>query len=150
MKIDNLAMQEIRHTREMANSEAESCRSRSGSPVDLMSPDAVPGLESRGITTSARDNDPAPTECHGQPDSMARDATREKSLEPLVVQSDSVDDEDDSQVSNTSFTSTLSLHHSVTRREAYDRMLQNYHGTAWNSIELISTGCNHSVAETEL
>lgn len=58
--------------------------------------------------------------------------------------------ENDSQNTTTSLTSVLSMRHSSTRLDAYERMLQNYRGTEWNSIELISTGCNHSVVEQEL
>jgi hypothetical protein len=115
-----------------------------------MSPDAVPGLGSRDIIKEAQDNEPAPEDCHGQPFSKVRDADEEDISGRLVVGVDSANSEDDSQASNSSLISTLSKHHSVMRREAYDRMLQNYHGIAWNSIELISAGCNHSVAETEL
>lgn len=59
-------------------------------------------------------------------------------------------DENDSQNTTTSLTSVLSMRHSSTRLDAYQRMLQNCRGTEWNSIELISTGCNHSAVEQEL
>lgn len=59
-------------------------------------------------------------------------------------------DENDSQNTTTSLTSVLSIRHSSTRLDAYKRMLQNCRGTEWNSIELISTGCNHSAVEQEL
>ncbi|KAK1246195.1 hypothetical protein MKX07_005264 [Trichoderma sp. CBMAI-0711] len=148
VKIDNLAMQENQHTRAVTYSQGGSWRSRSASPEGFMSPDAVPGLGPRDI--DVQDNDSAPEDCHGQPISKVRDADEERISDLLVVGVDSANSEDDSQASNSSLISTLSKHHSVMRREAYDRMLQNYHGIAWNSIELISAGCNHSVAETEL
>jgi DNA cross-link repair 1C protein len=59
------------------------------------------------------------------------------------------EDEDDSQ-NTTSLTSVLSMRHSSTRFDAYERMMQNCRGADWNSIELISTGCNHSAVEQEL
>lgn len=59
-------------------------------------------------------------------------------------------DENDSQNTTTSLSSVLSMRHSSTRLDAYQRMLQNCRGTEWNSIELISTGCNHSAVEQEL
>ncbi|KAH0489731.1 hypothetical protein TgHK011_010147 [Trichoderma gracile] len=150
VNIDNLAMQENRHTGAITDSQRGSWRSRSASPLNSMSPDAVPGLGSRDIIKDVQDNVPVPEDCHGQPISNVRDADGEETSEPFVVEVDSANSEDDSQVSNASLISTLSKHHSVMRREAYDRMLQNYHGVAWNSIELISAGCNHSVADTEL
>ncbi|PTB65522.1 hypothetical protein BBK36DRAFT_1201930 [Trichoderma citrinoviride] len=125
MRINSLAMQGIRRAREEPYSQGESCRSRSASPLICTSPSAVHGSVS-----------------------AVRDAVRERSLEPLVVvESDSVNGEDDSQTTDASLTSSLSMRHSAIRRDAYDRMLQ---GTAWHSIELISTGCNHSFPETEL
>ncbi|KAL6889140.1 beta-lactamase-like protein [Trichoderma evansii] len=63
---------------------------------------------------------------------------------------DAAEDENDSQNTTTSMTSVLSIRHSAARLDAYERMLQNYRGTGWNSIELISTGCNHSAVEQEL
>ncbi|KAL7920265.1 beta-lactamase-like protein [Trichoderma austrokoningii] len=59
-------------------------------------------------------------------------------------------DEDDSQNTTASLTSVLSMRHSSTRLDAYESMLQNCRGTGWNSIELISAGCNHSAVEQEL
>ncbi|EHK44641.1 hypothetical protein TRIATDRAFT_292345 [Trichoderma atroviride IMI 206040] len=59
-------------------------------------------------------------------------------------------DANDSQNTTTSMTSVLSMRHSSTRLDAYERMLQNCKGIEWNSIELISTGCNHSAVEQEL
>ncbi|KAL7805300.1 beta-lactamase-like protein [Trichoderma aethiopicum] len=150
IKIDNLALQEMRHLHEMPYSQGESCRSRSPSPLELVSPIAALGPGLRDVIADVQDSDPAPAECHRQPVSKVRDAEGEEVSEPLAVEADSADGEDDSQMSNVSLISNLSEHHSVMRREAYDRMLQNYHGIAWNPIELISTGCNHSVAETEL
>lgn len=150
IKIDNLALQEMRHLREIPYSQGKSCRSRSTSPLDLVSPIAALGPGLRDVIADVQDQGPAPAECHRQPVSKVGDAEGVKVLGPLVAESDSATGEEDSQVSNASLISTLSEHHSVMRREAYDRMLQNYHGIAWNSIELISTGCNHSVAETEL
>ena len=146
MRINSLAMQGIRRAREEPYSQGESCRSRSASPLICTSPSAVHGVGPRPIII--QDDGPAPTDYHGQSVSAVRDAIRERSLEPLVVvESDSVNGEDDSQTTDASLTSTLSMHHSAIRRDAYDRMLQ---GTAWHSIELISTGCNHSFPETEL
>jgi DNA cross-link repair 1C protein len=60
------------------------------------------------------------------------------------------ENENDSQNTATSLTSVLSMRHSSTRFDAYERMLQNCRGADWNSIELISTGCNHSTVEQEL
>ncbi|KAK1246263.1 hypothetical protein MKX08_000065 [Trichoderma sp. CBMAI-0020] len=74
---------------------------------------------------------------------------------PLLVQEwlsqcHTENDQNDSQNTTKSSTSALSMRHSSTRLDAYERMLQNCRGTEWNSIELISTGCNHSAVEQEL
>lgn len=63
---------------------------------------------------------------------------------------DNAENGNGSQDTTTSSTSVLSIRHSSTRLDAYERMLQNCRGTEWNSIELISTGCNHSAVEQEL
>jgi hypothetical protein len=71
-------------------------------------------------------------------------------LSQCHTEGDEAEDENGSQDTSASFTSTLSIHHSLTRCDAYERMLQNYRGIGWNSIELISAGCNHSAVEKEL
>ena len=63
---------------------------------------------------------------------------------------DDDEDEDGSQGSATSWTSTLSARHSLTRREAYRRTLEGIINEDTTPVQLISTGSNHSVPEKEL
>ncbi|KAK5996449.1 Protein artemis [Cladobotryum mycophilum] len=60
------------------------------------------------------------------------------------------EDECESQRTDCSFTSVLSMRHSRERQEAYQRMLQNARGETWGPIELISTGSNYNTREQEL
>ena len=60
------------------------------------------------------------------------------------------EDGEENQDSQQSFTSTLSMRHSVTRREAFYQMLANASGDDWQPIGLLSTGDNHSVEDQEL
>lgn len=101
------------------------------------------------ITITERER-PGHKECHEPQELMTKGAFTQKPLELLASEDDDGTGENESQETNASFTSVLSTHHSSVRCDAYDRMLQNYHGIGWNSIELISVGCNHSVEETEL
>ncbi|KAJ4855696.1 beta-lactamase superfamily domain-containing protein [Trichoderma breve] len=87
---------------------------------------------------------------HIHEEQNSQGASAQKPLELLASEDDDGTGENESQETNASFTSVLSTHHSSVRCDAYDRMLQNYYGIGWNSIELISVGCNHSVEETEL
>ena len=70
-----------------------------------------------------------------------------------VVGQEEDDDQDglgESQQTDRSFVSTISMRHSLTRREAYYQMLENADGDGWTGISLISTGGNHTVPDKEL
>ena len=64
---------------------------------------------------------------------------------------DAEDDNDpgESQQTEKSFVSTLSMRHSLTRREAYYDMLDNARGD-WVGFGLLSTDGSHTVPEKEL
>uniref|UniRef100_A0A0L0N3R6 Protein artemis n=1 Tax=Tolypocladium ophioglossoides (strain CBS 100239) TaxID=1163406 RepID=A0A0L0N3R6_TOLOC len=57
---------------------------------------------------------------------------------------------DDSQRTEGSLASAISMRHSLSRREAYCRMLDNAADAGWRPITLLSTDGNHSVADEEL
>lgn len=57
---------------------------------------------------------------------------------------------EDSQETEKSFTSTLSMRHSLARREAYYQMLENANTGDWTSIGLLSTNDSHTVMDEEL
>ena len=69
------------------------------------------------------------------PQKRTYDAFREGqqyNLEPV--------DQGDSQMSNKSIVSTVSVRHSIARQEAYQRMMNNVLGGEWMSVGLLSTG----------
>ncbi|PKK49354.1 hypothetical protein CI102_6151 [Trichoderma harzianum] len=151
IRINNIVKEMKRRAHEEPNSQGlESCRSNSASPTAQVSPNAPHhgGLRDTVIITEREG--PVKKECHGPRELITKGASTQKSIELLTSEDDDVAGENESQESNASFTSVLSTRHSPVRCDAYDRMLQNYHGIGWNSIELISVGCNHSVEETEL
>ncbi|OPB40584.1 hypothetical protein A0O28_0006640 [Trichoderma guizhouense] len=151
MRINNIVKEMKRRAHEEPNSQGlESCRSNSASPTAQVSPKALHvGGHMDTITITERER-PGHKECHEPQELMTKGAFTQKPLELLASEDDDGTGENESQETNASFTSVLSTHHSSVRCDAYDRMLQNYHGIGWNSIELISVGCNHSVEETEL
>lgn len=57
---------------------------------------------------------------------------------------------DDKQHNGREFTSSLSMRHSVTQREAYYNMLEYMNNDIWTPIGLISTGHNHTKPDKEL
>ena len=63
---------------------------------------------------------------------------------------DAPDEQGESQQTERSFVSTLSVRHSSTRREAYFQMLENAGDDDWAGIGLISTDGNHTVPDKEL
>lgn len=65
-------------------------------------------------------------------------------------ENDIAEDQTDSQQTERSFVSTLSVRHSSTRREAYFQMLENARGEEWMGIGLLSTDGGHSIKEKEL
>ncbi|KKP02916.1 artemis protein [Trichoderma harzianum] len=151
LRINNLVKEMKRHIHEEPNSQGlESYRSNSASPTAQVSPKALRvGGHIDTITITERER-PGHNECHEPQELITKGTSTQKSIELLASEDDDVAGENESQGSNASFTSVLSTRHSSVRCDAYDRMLQNYHGIGWNSIELISVGCNHSVEETEL
>ncbi|KAL6699451.1 hypothetical protein J3F84DRAFT_392903 [Trichoderma pleuroticola] len=151
MRINNLAKEMRRHAREAPESQGlERCGSNSASPAAQMSPNAPHSGGHRDTVTITEREGPIQKECHEPRELMTVGAFTQKSFEPLAIEDDSVTGENESQETNASFTSTLSVQHSSVRCDAYDLMLQNYYGFGWNSIELISVGYNHSVEEKEL
>lgn len=60
------------------------------------------------------------------------------------------EDQGESQQTEKSFVSTLSMRHSLQRREAYYEMLYNTGGESWSGFGLLSTDGGHSVLEKEL
>lgn len=151
MRINNLTKEIKKQVREEPESQGlESCGSNSASPTAQMSPIAPHCGGQRDTITITKREGPVQKECHEPQEMMTKGASTQKSLELFASGDDDVAGETESQETNASFTSTLSVRHSAVRCDAYDRMLQNYHGFGWNSIELISVGCNHSVEEKEL
>ncbi|KAF3070293.1 Protein artemis [Trichoderma lentiforme] len=151
MRINNLVKERAKLAHEEPNSQGlESCRSNSASPTAQMPPNAAHGGGRRDTVTITEREGPVQKDCHEPRSLMTKEAPMRKPLELLASENESVTGENESQETNASFTSALSVRHSSVRCDAYDRMLQNYHGIGWNSIELISVGCNHSVEETEL
>lgn len=57
---------------------------------------------------------------------------------------------DDSQRTEASVASAISMRHSLSRREAYCRMLDNAAGDGWRPITLLSTDGSHTIADEEL
>ncbi|KAL7953632.1 beta-lactamase-like protein [Trichoderma compactum] len=147
MRINNLAKEMKKHVREEPESqELESCGSNSASPTAQMSPNAP---DCGGRRDTEREG-AVQKECHEPQEMMAKGASTQRSLGLLASEDESATGENESEETSASLTSALSVRHSSVRCDAYDRMLQNYHGIGWNSIELISVGCNHSVEEKEL
>lgn len=60
------------------------------------------------------------------------------------------DDQGESQQTEKSFVSSLSMRHSLQRREAYYEMLHNSGTDGWSGFGLISTDGGHGVREREL
>ncbi|KAM6480720.1 hypothetical protein HDV62DRAFT_381286 [Trichoderma sp. SZMC 28011] len=151
MRINDIVKEMKRGAHEEPNSQGlESCRSNSASPTAQVSPKTLHvGRHIDTITITERER-LGLQECHEPQELMTKRASAQKPLELLASEDDDGTGENESQETNASFTSALSIRHSAVRCDAYDRMLQNYHGIGWNSIELISVGCNHSVEETEL
>lgn len=151
MRITNIMKEMERRSHEEPNSQGlESCRSNSASPTAQVSPKALHVGDHIDTVTVTEREGPVQKECHEPRELLTKGASTQMSLELLASEDDEVTGENESQESNASLTSALSIRHSSLRCDAYDRMLQNYHGIGWNSIELISVGCNHSVEETEL
>ncbi|KAL6811847.1 hypothetical protein V8C40DRAFT_283813 [Trichoderma camerunense] len=151
MRIANIVKEMERRSHEEPDSQGlESCRSNSASPTAQVSPKALHVGDHIDTVTITEREGPVQKDCHEPRSSMTKEAPMRKPLELLASENESVTGENESQETNASFTSALSVRHSSVRCDAYDRMLQNYHGIGWNSIELISVGCNHSVEETEL
>ncbi|KAL7941391.1 beta-lactamase-like protein [Trichoderma barbatum] len=150
MEINSLEKQESQHAHEEPVSQGvESYSSNSASPMFPTSP--IPhGCGPRDTIPAVNHSVSVQREHHGPRDLVALDATAEKTSDPFVSDGDDATGEDDSQETNASFTSAPTIRHSSVRCDAYDWMLQNSNGIGWNSIELISAGCNHSVEETEL
>ncbi|EHK26812.1 uncharacterized protein TRIVIDRAFT_211265 [Trichoderma virens Gv29-8] len=131
MRINNIRKQMKQSACEELNSQRlENYCSIFASPTSQMSPSAFHG-------------------CHKSQDATAKPATTQKSLQPLVSENGDATGGNESQETNAS-TSALTIRNSSVRCDAYNQMLQNYHGIGWNSIELISVDSNHSVEETEL
>jgi len=60
------------------------------------------------------------------------------------------DEASDSQRTQASWASAISASHSLARREAYERMLENADGGNWKSITLLSTDGHHTIEDQEL
>ncbi|KAL7931533.1 beta-lactamase-like protein [Trichoderma chlorosporum] len=137
---------------EPGSQQLESISSESNSQLSYKSLNALyeSKAEARDIIAVANDDNLVQKEGLEPQESEERRAATPKSLDLLVSEDNAATGENESQETNVSFTSALSARHSSVRCDAYDQMLQNYHGIGWNSIELISVGCNHSVEETEL
>lgn len=164
IKVNSLTKQNVQPTVDEIDAQRqESCSSSVLSFAGQASPRLSHALKPRDASPlSERDIGP-PQEVSDLPCGN-NGATAEKSTEPFEEQVEDAsllvqewlsqchteNDENDSQNTTTSLTSVLSIRHSSTRLDAYKRMLQNCRGTEWNSIELISTGCNHSAVEQEL
>lgn len=149
-RINNLLKREMQRSRkELISQTLESYSSNSASPMDQMSPNAPHSCGPRDTITIAQHDDLLQRELHALRDSKTRDAAAGKSLAYLVAEGDDANGETESQDTKAS-SPALSIRHSSARREAYERMIQNYRGIGWNSIELISAGCNHSIVEKEL
>lgn len=127
--------QNAQHTRNECDSQfLERYSSKSASLMDHSSPIVPHHYGPREtITIRERSNGPA-----------------QKQTSQDIPESDGTTSENESQETRASFSSTVSPHHSSVRFEAYERMLQNYRGIGWDTIELISAGCNHSAVEKEL
>ncbi|KAL7973372.1 beta-lactamase-like protein [Trichoderma sp. SZMC 28014] len=165
IKVDNFMKQNARSVVDEPDTQRqESCSSRIPSLVDQVSPRVSHALAPRDADP-VKEHDISSQKASDVPSGDEREnANAEKPAQPreehaedtsLFVQEwlsqcRTENDEDDSQNTTTSLTSVLSMRHSSTRLDAYNRMLQNCRGAEWNSIELISTGCNHSAVEQEL
>ncbi|KAL6825468.1 beta-lactamase-like protein [Trichoderma sp. SZMC 28015] len=151
MRINNIVKEMKRRAHEEPKSQGlESCRSNSASPTAQVSRKALHVGGHIDTVIISEHERPGQKECHEPQELITKEASTQKSLKLLASEDDDVAGENESQESNASLTSALSIRHSSVRCDAYDRMLQNYHGIGWNSIELISVGCNHTVEETEL
>ncbi|KAL6854783.1 hypothetical protein ACO1O0_005908 [Amphichorda felina] len=79
-----------------------------------------------------------------------RNRVKRRYQEFVGQEDDSPDEQSESQQTERSFVSTLSVRHSSTRREAYLQMLENAGDDDWAGIGLISTDGNHTVPDKEL
>ncbi|UKZ82982.1 hypothetical protein TrVFT333_010783 [Trichoderma virens FT-333] len=150
MRINNIRKQMKQSACEELNSQRlENYCSIFASPTSQMSPSAFHGCDPREAVTVAQYDGLVQKGCHKSQDATAKPATTQKSLQPLVSENGDATGGNESQETNAS-TSALTIRNSSVRCDAYNQMLQNYHGIGWNSIELISVGSNHSVEETEL
>ncbi|KAL7914284.1 hypothetical protein GGI35DRAFT_238792 [Trichoderma velutinum] len=151
IRINSLLREIKQRTCEEPHSQvSESCRSNSASPMARMSPNPPCGGELRDTITTTEHDGLIQKERHESRGLITDGASTQKSFGPLASEDNDVTSENESRETDVSFTSALSIRHSSMRCDAYDRMLQNYHGFGWNSVELISVDCNHSVEETEL
>lgn len=79
-----------------------------------------------------------------------RNRVKRRYQEFVGQEDDSPDEQGESQQTERSFVSTLSVRHSSTRREAYFQMLEKAGDDDWAGIGLISTDGNHTVPDKEL
>ncbi|PNP39794.1 hypothetical protein TGAMA5MH_08313 [Trichoderma gamsii] len=167
IKVDSLTKRNIRPIVDEPDTQRqESCSSSVPSLADHASPRISHALKPVANSVSER-NVSSLQRASDVPYGEKRESTNAKKLaEPseeqvedasMLVQewlsqchTDNAENGNGSQDTTTSSTSVLSIRHSSTRLDAYERMIQNCRGTEWNSIELISTGCNHSAVEQEL
>ncbi|KAH6609976.1 hypothetical protein Trco_003322 [Trichoderma cornu-damae] len=170
LRVNNLTEQNIQQTcDEPCSQDRESCDPDLTPPMDQASPNPLHSRATMGIMTIPSDaHKLAKRRYHMPLNVIAGDVNEEgpswhfeKQLDDALLpiqgrasrscaKGDCTESEDESQKTNASFPLVLSLHYPSVRCEAYERMLQNYRGIGWNSIELISTGCNHSAVEKEL
>ncbi|RFU81259.1 hypothetical protein TARUN_914 [Trichoderma arundinaceum] len=168
LEVDNLTKRNIQQAREELYTQ-ETASSCSDLPIDQMLPITAHSCAPEDIITiSSDDSDSAQSGHHTSRGFVTGSANANVSSKHFAKQlngtflhiqewisqdfteGDGPEDGNDSQETSASFPSALSIRHSSVRCEAYERMLQNYRGMGWNSIELISTGCNHSAIEKEL
>lgn len=75
---------------------------------------------------------------------------QKRAFDEYANDADDLAEQGDSQETEKSFTSSLSMKHSLARREAYYQMLQNANTDNWGSIGLLSTNDSHTVMDREL
>ncbi|KAH8126839.1 beta-lactamase-like protein [Trichoderma asperelloides] len=168
IKVNNLTKQNIQTISDEPDTQRhESCSPSVSSPTGQVPLRALHTFRLKDVNlTSERDSSSLQRQSSGS--RGYKDPNAEKLVKPfeeqvegasLLIQEwlsqchtgdDDAEDENDSQNTTTSLTPMLSIRHSPARLDAYRSMLQNCRGTEWNSIELISTGCNHSAIEQEL
>ncbi|PTB38498.1 hypothetical protein M441DRAFT_70873 [Trichoderma asperellum CBS 433.97] len=165
IKVNDLTKQNIQTTADEPDTQRhESCSPSVSSPTGQASPRTSHTFRPKDVNRiTERDSISLQRESGRSCNYKQRNTNAEKPVEPFEEQVDGASllirewlsqchtgDENDSQNTATSLTPILSIRHSPARLDAYKRMLQNCRGTEWNSIELISTGCNHSAIEQEL